>query len=192
MGGRHAGEDAGGGPLESIAGISYRRNGTIVHNCSRALGSIRNDVPLPPDSGWAWRSAAGCTSGTRPATLTIRGGSLPNHRQSHPHGFFLSGGEECPNGLASRLFAHDDDEGSVAPILTRYAREGVHVYVVLVTDGAQGGAHTSIPRGPELARVRAEEAKCATDALAINAPILLGFPDTALGSYWLTRRSCTG
>jgi len=90
------------------------------------------------------------------------------------------------------VFAHDDDEGSVAPIPTRYAREGVHVYVVLVTDGAQGGAHTSIPRGPELARVRAEEAKCATDALAINAPILLGFPDGALGSYWLTRRSCTG
>jgi anaerobic magnesium-protoporphyrin IX monomethyl ester cyclase len=70
MGGRHASEDAegwltdcpnvdilvrgdgeeaieeiaGGGPLENVAGISYRRNGAIVHNSSRALGSIRNDL----------------------------------------------------------------------------------------------------------------------------------------------------
>jgi anaerobic magnesium-protoporphyrin IX monomethyl ester cyclase len=70
MGGRHASEDAEGWltdcsnvdilvrgdgeeaieeiagcePLESIAGISYRRNGAIVHNSSRALGSIRNDL----------------------------------------------------------------------------------------------------------------------------------------------------
>jgi anaerobic magnesium-protoporphyrin IX monomethyl ester cyclase len=70
MGGRHASEDAEGwltdcpnvdilvrgdgeeaieeiargGPLENVAGISYRRNGAIVHNSSRALGSIRNDL----------------------------------------------------------------------------------------------------------------------------------------------------
>jgi LmbE family N-acetylglucosaminyl deacetylase len=81
------------------------------------------------------------------------------------------------------VFAHADDEGSVAPILARYAREGVRVYLVIATDGAQGGAHTSILRGPELARVRGEEARCATDALGIHAPILLGFPDAQLGSY---------
>src|SRR6185295_5010706 len=51
------------------------------------------------------------------------------------------------------VFAHGDDEGAAAPILARYAREGVQVYLVIATDGAQGGAHTSIPRGPELARV---------------------------------------
>jgi LmbE family N-acetylglucosaminyl deacetylase len=81
------------------------------------------------------------------------------------------------------LFAHADDEGAVAPLLARYAREGVQVYVIIATDGAQGGAHTSVRRGPELARVRSEEARCATDALGIHAPILLGFPDAQLGSY---------
>jgi len=81
------------------------------------------------------------------------------------------------------VFAHGDDEGPSAPVLARYAREGVQVYMIVATDGAQGAAHTSIPRGPELARVRAEEARCAADALGIHAPILLGFPDAQLGNY---------
>jgi LmbE family N-acetylglucosaminyl deacetylase len=81
------------------------------------------------------------------------------------------------------VFAHGDDEGAAAPILARYAREGVQVYLVIATDGAQGGKYTSIPRGPELARARAEEARCATDALGIRPPILLGFPDGKLGDY---------
>ena len=67
--------------------------------------------------------------------------------------------------------------------VVRYAREGVQVYRILATDGAQGGAHTSIPRGPELARVRSEEARCAAEALGMHAPILLGFPDAQLGNY---------
>ena len=81
------------------------------------------------------------------------------------------------------VFAHADDEGAAAPILARYAREGAQVFVVIATDGSQGGAHTSIPRGPELARVRGEEARCAADALGINPPILLGFADGQLGNY---------
>jgi LmbE family N-acetylglucosaminyl deacetylase len=81
------------------------------------------------------------------------------------------------------LMAHADDESPVAPILSRYAREGVQVHLIIATDGAQGAAHTAIPRGPELARVRAEEARCAADALGIHEPILLGFPDAQLGAY---------
>jgi LmbE family N-acetylglucosaminyl deacetylase len=81
------------------------------------------------------------------------------------------------------VFAHGDDEGAAAPVLARYAREGVQVYLIIATDGAQGGAHTAIPRGPELARVRSEEARCAADALGTHAPILLGFPDAQLGNY---------
>ena len=81
------------------------------------------------------------------------------------------------------LMAHADDESPVAPILSRYARDGVQVYLIIATDGAQGGAHTAIPSGPELARVRADEARCATDALGIHPPILLGFPDGHLGTY---------
>jgi LmbE family N-acetylglucosaminyl deacetylase len=81
------------------------------------------------------------------------------------------------------IFAHGDDEGAAAPILARYARDGAQVYLIIATDGAQGGAHTSIPRGPELARVRSEEAHCATEALGIHPPILLRFADAALGNY---------
>lgn len=81
------------------------------------------------------------------------------------------------------VFAHPDDEGAAGPVLARYARQGAQVYLIVATDGAQGGAHTSIPRGAELARVRGEEARCATDALGIHPPILLGFPDAQLGSY---------
>ena len=81
------------------------------------------------------------------------------------------------------VVAHSDDEVAVAPILARYARAGAGVYLIVATDGAQGGAHTAIARGPELARVRAEEARCAAAALGIQPPILLGFPDAKLGDY---------
>jgi len=81
------------------------------------------------------------------------------------------------------VWAHADDEAAAGPVLARYARDGAQVYMIIVTDGAQGGAHTPIPRGPELARARAEEARCASGALGIHPPILLGFPDAELGSY---------
>jgi LmbE family N-acetylglucosaminyl deacetylase len=81
------------------------------------------------------------------------------------------------------VFAHEDDETSVGPILARYAREGAQVYLIVATDGAEGRAHTSILPGPELARVRAEEGRCATGELGIHPPILLGFPDAKLGDY---------
>ena len=91
-------------------------------------------------------------------------------------------GQQAPRTLVT-VWAHADDETPVGPIIARYAREGVQVYTIIATDGAQGGANTSIPRGPELARVRAEEARCSAQALGIHPPILLGFPDGALGSY---------
>ena len=97
-----------------------------------------------------------------------------------------------PIGLGSGLaggqqqFRHGDQPSPFAaagPVLARYARDGAQVFMIIVTDGAQGGAHTSIPRGPTLARARADEARCASEALGIHAPILLGFPDAELGSY---------
>jgi LmbE family N-acetylglucosaminyl deacetylase len=78
------------------------------------------------------------------------------------------------------VFAHPDDETSVAPILARYAREGAQVYLITATDGAEGVRNTTIPRGEPLARARAQELRCATDALGIHPPILLGFPDAGL------------
>lgn len=81
------------------------------------------------------------------------------------------------------VVAHGDDETPAGPVLARYAREGVQVHMIIATDGSQGGAHTSVPRGPELAAVRSEEARCATEALGMRPPILLGFPDAQLGNY---------
>jgi LmbE family N-acetylglucosaminyl deacetylase len=79
--------------------------------------------------------------------------------------------------------AHADDESPIGPVLARYAREGQQVYMLVVSDGAQGGANTSIPRGPELAKVRAAEARCAAEALGLRPPTLLDFPDAKLGDY---------
>jgi len=80
------------------------------------------------------------------------------------------------------VFAHPDDETLVAPLLAAYARRGVRVQLAVVTDGEKGTqAHAGIPAGPELAKVRAEEARCSCRALGIAPPMLLGFKDGELG-----------
>ena len=92
-------------------------------------------------------------------------------------------GQQAQARTLVAVYAHPDDESSASPILARYAREGVKVHLIIVTDGAAGGQNTSIPRGAELARARAEEARCATGALGAAPPILLEFPDGQLGNY---------
>jgi LmbE family N-acetylglucosaminyl deacetylase len=80
------------------------------------------------------------------------------------------------------VFAHPDDEAFVGPLLSHYARQGVRVRLAIVTEGAKGASpRLGIPAGPEMARVRAEEARCSCRALGIEAPILLGFEDGGLG-----------
>ena len=66
------------------------------------------------------------------------------------------------------VLAHADDEGPIAPLLARYARQGVQVYMIVVSDGQAGaGQQGHIPRpevgltAEELATVRGEEARCA-------------------------------
>jgi LmbE family N-acetylglucosaminyl deacetylase len=87
-----------------------------------------------------------------------------------------------PKTLVS-VWAHTDDDAAVAPLLARYAREGVQVYTIIATDGSQGCKHTTVPCGSDLAHARSEEARCSCDALGIHPPILLGFPDGKLGDY---------
>jgi LmbE family N-acetylglucosaminyl deacetylase len=88
------------------------------------------------------------------------------------------------------VLAHADDEAAVAPILARYAREGARVYMIIVSNGAEGAGQQgnlqrpdSGPRGEALVRVRSEEARCAAQALGVQPPIELGFPDGKLGDY---------
>src|SRR5262249_14024246 len=86
---------------------------------------------------------------------------------------------------------HADDETAASPVLARYAREGVAVHVIVASDGAAGSGSQgqylvrpdSGPVGDSLAKVRADEAKCAAAALGAPAPALLGFPDGKLGDY---------
>jgi LmbE family N-acetylglucosaminyl deacetylase len=88
------------------------------------------------------------------------------------------------------LLAHADDETAVGPAIARYAREGVQMQMIIVTDGA-GGSGTqanlqrpdSGPVGDALVKARADEARCAATTLGTRQPILLGFPDGKLGDY---------
>ena len=96
---------------------------------------------------------------------------------------------QAPRILVAAL-AHADDEGPIAPVLARYAREGAQVYMLVVSDGSAGaGQQGHIPRpdgtptGDALATVREEEAQCAAQALGIQPPLLLGFQDGKLGDY---------
>ncbi len=79
------------------------------------------------------------------------------------------------------VFAHPDDESFVGPVLARYAREGHKVYLVVVTDGQLGvTAHAGIAAGEPLKQARLAETQCATQALGIEAPIMLDFVDGSL------------
>ena len=50
------------------------------------------------------------------------------------------------------IFAHPDDEASVAPVLAKYASEGVRVYLAVATDGRLGvSPHAGFAAGDELA-----------------------------------------
>jgi LmbE family N-acetylglucosaminyl deacetylase len=93
-----------------------------------------------------------------------------------------------PTRTLAAVLAHADDEGPAAPIIARYAREGVQVHLLIASDGGQGTGFAAArgetgPRDQELVRVRAEEARCAAQALGVKPPILLGFPDGRLGDY---------
>jgi LmbE family N-acetylglucosaminyl deacetylase len=82
------------------------------------------------------------------------------------------------------VFAHPDDERIVAPLLSRYAREGHNVYLVVATDGAKGvTAHARIPAGDSLAAIRVHETNCAARELGIRPPIMLAHPDAGLASF---------
>ena len=97
--------------------------------------------------------------------------------------------QERPRTLLA-LLAHADDESAASAALARYAREGVQVYFMIAADGAAGsGTGTYLtrsdsgPKGADLVAARAEEARCAADAIGAKAPIFLGFPDGKLGDY---------
>ena len=101
----------------------------------------------------------------------------------------LAAAQGQPRTLVA-LLAHADDESAAAPVLARYAREGVAVYLIIASDGSAGsGAQTYLqrsdsgPTGAALVEVRTGEARCAASALGTREPIFLGFPDGKFGDY---------
>ncbi len=53
------------------------------------------------------------------------------------------------------IFAHPDDETTIAPVLAKYATEGHDVYLVISTDGQFGVTnHFGMSSGDSLAAVR--------------------------------------
>lgn len=97
------------------------------------------------------------------------------------------GAQAAPRTLVAVL-AHADDEDPACPILARYARERVQIYLLIATDGSRGTGFAAVrgdtvTAGQDLARRRASEAACATKALGVKPPILLSFPDGSLGDY---------
>lgn len=67
------------------------------------------------------------------------------------------------------IFAHPDDEQSVAPILVKAVEEGVEVTLVIVTDGRLGvNDYTDYVAGEGLAAIRRAEMKCAAEVLGVN------------------------
>ncbi|MGI9549900.1 MAG: PIG-L deacetylase family protein [Aurantibacter sp.] len=67
------------------------------------------------------------------------------------------------------IFAHPDDEMTVAPILSKYVNEGVKVYLVVCTDGRLGiNDFTDHKAGEGLVAIRKKEMKCASEKLGVE------------------------
>ncbi len=67
------------------------------------------------------------------------------------------------------IFAHPDDEMTVAPILSKYVDDGVKVYLVICTDGRLGTNDLNdYEAGDTLVAIRKEEMKCAAKKLGVE------------------------
>ena len=83
-----------------------------------------------------------------------------------------------PNPSLLAVFAHPDDEITVAPLLAKYAAEGHSVYLLMLTAGERGyREHAKIPTGDTLAAVRGRELACSAESLGLTQCKLLEFPD---------------
>ena len=67
------------------------------------------------------------------------------------------------------VFAHPDDEQSIAPLLVKSVEEGVEVTLVIATDGRLGvNKYTDYEAGDGLAAIRKEEMLCAAQKLGVK------------------------
>ena len=79
--------------------------------------------------------------------------------------------------------AHPDDELFMGPVLARYAREHVKVYLAISTQGEKGVRdYAGIAAGEPLAAARRQEATCSCKQLGIEPPIFFNLKDGELGA----------
>jgi LmbE family N-acetylglucosaminyl deacetylase len=75
------------------------------------------------------------------------------------------------------IVAHPDDpEFGAGGTVARWAREGVHVTYVIVTDGSKGSNNHEIT-SEELVRLRQAEQRAAAEILGVCEVVFLGYPD---------------
>jgi LmbE family N-acetylglucosaminyl deacetylase len=95
--------------------------------------------------------------------------------------------EEESQNVILVIFAHPDDETTIGPMMTKYAKQNKVIYIV-ATDGRYGVRTNKISED-SLIKIRKAECECSARALGIDAPILLGFHDgfgirTGIGEYF--------
>jgi LmbE family N-acetylglucosaminyl deacetylase len=80
------------------------------------------------------------------------------------------------------VFAHPDDEAfGTGGTLSRYAREGVQVYLVCATRGEVGEISDPSFATPEtLGQVREGELRCAAETMGVNELIFLDYRDSGM------------
>lgn len=79
------------------------------------------------------------------------------------------------------ILAHPDDEITIAPVLSRAAREGGEVTLIFATSGDEGPGVSGLQAGPELAERRETEARCAAFILGVPEPTFWQLGDGQLG-----------
>jgi len=80
------------------------------------------------------------------------------------------------------LMSHPDDEITIAPILSRLARDGGTVTIAFATSGDAGPGVTDMEPGAALAELRENEARCAAFALGLPEPQFWRMGDGTLGN----------
>lgn len=83
--------------------------------------------------------------------------------------------KENKNKVMLAVFAHPDDEGAIAQLLTKYSKT-YKVYIIIATDGRYG-IKSGFPTGDTLVKLRQSESECACKQMGIQPPIFLGFSD---------------
>lgn len=79
--------------------------------------------------------------------------------------------------------AHPDDETAVSEVLSKYAKLGNKIFVIIATDGKDGTRVTKIPAGDSLGNLRKKESICGCKTLGVEPPVFLGIErlDTKIG-----------